>query len=149
MEGRSAEQILNQEPVVVRLGGAEYPVPPQPRRWTRRFRKAAAERLGAIESWVGLLAGGAVGNLAVSEAIPLLRRFVAEDADGLLDLIYEYSPELEAAREAIEDTATDEECLSAVIAIVQVVFGPFLSGLAGRVTALTSPSEQTDPPTAT
>lgn len=108
---RSDAQILAAAPVSVMLGGVEYAITPQPRKRTRVFRQKIAEKFEAI--------GPSIENIATA--------MVSQGGDDFLDLIYEYSPELAAGRDVIDETATDGEVVDALFACIMFAFGPFVS----------------------
>lgn len=126
---RSDAQILAADAESVMLGGVAYSIAPQPRKRTRVFRQKIADKMEtlgpAIEAiaMAALSEGNGVSSQTLIESVNFLIR---NGADDLLDLVYEYSPELEAAKEIIEETATDGEVASALIVCFMFTFGPFV-----------------------
>lgn len=146
---RSDADIYSGKSVPVALGGKEFALHPQPRKRSRHFKGVCSAALNELEGTITKLAGafGSGDVVAVQEMIPMLSQFIGTHADGLLDLIYEYSPEFEANREWIENNATDEECCAALVSCVVMAFGPFVR-LVTEVGKTTRPMTAMTGPTA-
>jgi hypothetical protein len=120
----------------VRLGGREYEIATQPIRKAREFRsKLTAPFVAAIAAIetapdIDLKDGQALGRLGIA-----LKDVVLGSVDLVVELLFEYSPELAADRERIESTATDDEALTAFVEVIKLVypFGRLKSFLSGLV----------------
>ena len=70
-----------------------------------------------------------LSELPVAKIAETVIGFLGEGADKLLNLVYGYDPALEAERDWIEENAYDTEVCAALVALLKVVYGPFLTVL--------------------
>ena len=102
--------------VMVTLGASEYEIRPLVIAQSRAWRKQAAEVLDSL---------GAMSDLDLERAgdmISAARVFLTQTIDTLFDLLFAYAPEL--PRDEIENTATDEQAVTALIEVFKLAF-PF------------------------
>lgn len=147
MTERSESEILSGAPIRVVLGEREFHIAPQVRKWSRRFRSALGAALTDLDLVTFATQAAVTGNVMqvdVAQILPLVLSFVREKADQLLDLIYEYSPALQEAREYIEENATDEQCVEALVACFRMAFGPFVR-IQQKVQMVASPRPESGP----
>ncbi|OPZ72266.1 MAG: hypothetical protein BWY83_00738 [bacterium ADurb.Bin478] len=131
---RSDSQILSADVESVKLGGVVYAIAPQPRKRSRVFRQKIAEKIETLGPAINAIATAIVSkseSVSATTLIDAVNFLVRNGADDLLDLVYEYSPELSEARDAIEENATDGEVASALIACFTFTFGPFVGMFLG------------------
>lgn len=127
----------------VTLGGVEYTINELPARKNSQWRQGFEERLGPILNLVEQAGAGA----AISTSDDLMRiahqvgRVLVKAPDTLIDLIFDYAPNLDAARELILDAAYDSELIGAFQAILGLAY-PF-GGLARQMASLASGSTGT------
>ena len=135
-ETRTEAQILGAESRMVMLGGKEYQLAPKRgRKHTRAIRKKLGHVLhdmtGMGDTIKALVDAKAheVDSGAISVLVPLLQRFLGPDFDDLLDIVYDYSDDIAADRDRLEDEATDEEFVKALFVIIGFLFGPFAKAM--------------------
>lgn len=125
--------------VVVELGEREFTIRQRSIRESKAWRESLA---GPFQELVGVLEGA--GDLELSRLGDLagLVRLVAGRVIGavelVLDLLFEYSPELASEREWIEANAYDDEALDAFVEVLKLAY-PF-GRLAGLLQAGPRPS---------
>ena len=120
----------------VTMGGKEYTIyPKKGRRHTRAFKKRVEPILLKLTSVSGLLKDLAATNSIdfkkIDDAIlcsvtGLAKQFLTTEFDDLLDVVYEWSDEINEDRETLEDTASDEEFIAVLVIISKMVYGPLL-----------------------
>lgn len=140
----------------VTLGGKQYQIKQLPiranREWRARFDAPVNKLLAAFQD-VGKVANTdyqdgkdmirQIGALLLSRASEVAG-VLLESMDLVLDGLFAYSPALEADRERIETTATDDEAMTAFVEVLKIAY-PFgrllnLAGQLGRTAPETSPS---------
>jgi len=132
MTERSDNDVLMGKSVTVVLGEKEFLIEPQVRKRSRAFRcKLNAILDGAdevIELCIAASSTDGTHDMGLGKAVGILKQFITVKADEALDLIYEYDPSLaiKDTREYIEDNATDEQCIKALMVILKLVFVPFV-----------------------
>lgn len=142
--------------VTVTLGGKSYAVKQLPiranREWRKRFDEPIDKMLSAfqevgkasqIEFEDGKEMAKKIGALLVARAGEIAGVLLAS-MDMVLDGLFAYAPELEADRERIETTATDDEAMAAFVEVLKIAY-PFgrllnLAGQIGRSAGETSPN---------
>lgn len=123
--------------IKVKLGGVEYEIKPLPMRPAREWRK----KLEGTFDDVFTLLGGA-SDLKIETAADLgqivmrVKGLLLGAVDRVVDLVFTFSPELSARRQEIEEVATDEEAVEALLAIIGLAY-PF-SLIAEKFQSLTS-----------
>lgn len=111
MSGRTDAEILGKKPVEVVLGKRTFKIKPVARGKSRKFRR----------KFQALTVGADIENL--------------ESNDELIDLVYDYSAELAKDKKYIEDNATDDQMVDALVVIMGLALGPFV-GVEGKVAAM-------------
>lgn len=131
---RTEDDILDQAAIGLVLGKHEYPVKPLTIRKGKEWRGKVAELLNTLSA-------GPLGQQAATPQGFMSGLMVAffSFPDRVLDLLYDYSPELRAHRAAIEDSATDEEVVVAFSRVMAVAY-PFMP-LLGTMTAAAAMSQ--------
>jgi len=135
-ETRTEAQILCADAKTVTLGGRQYTlVPKRGRKHSRAIRRKLGNILGEVsglgETIKALIDSGVekVNSDAVAALAPLLQRFLGPSFDDLLDIVYDYSDEIAADREWLEENATDEEFVRAIMVLIGFLFGPFAKAM--------------------
>ena len=108
---------LNREPIIVTLGGVEYAIRPKPISKSRAWK---AKSKVVIDDFEGLMN---VDWTKTQDALPVLKDFIYETLDDLIDLVFEW--EEDWPKETILDNATEDEMVDAVMGVLQLAF-PFL-----------------------
>jgi|GEM_PF-2402051 len=142
--------------VTVTLGNKDYTIKQLPiranREWRARFNEPVNKLLSAFQD-VGKVSntefeGGRdlmqkIGGLLLARASDVAG-VLLESMELVLDGLFSYSPELQADRERIETTATDDEAMKAFVEVLKIAY-PFgrlmnLAGQIGQTDKETSPS---------
>ena len=126
--------------IEVELGGSVYTLRPLPIKKAREWRKQLREPFNRIIGTLDQLTGADKVEITDFESLKRLvaplAEMVLDSVDVLLELLFAYAPELKADRKRIEDNATDEEALAALVEVVKLAY-PFSSILStfqnGRV----------------
>lgn len=119
------------QPTTVTLGGKEYAIKPLPIRKSREWRQKLN---GPFAMLVNVLSN--VENIELSDAknlgrlVDTMTSTVLGSVDIILTLLYDYSPELKAHQETIEENAFDEEVMAAFLEVLKLAypFGRLMSG---------------------
>jgi hypothetical protein len=103
------------------------------RDWRRQFEGPLTEVMAAVSDAGNVLSGldftqgsdltrlfGVLGGALLGK----LGRGVMGSMDAVADMLFAYSPELAAQRDAIEQEATDEEVLAAFVGVLKAAY-PF------------------------
>jgi len=137
MSERTDGEVLSEQPVEVMLAGRSFGIAPITPRKCRSFYAACSGVLEGLQTAEGALREISVENLGadVTAALPILRAFLSTIGPGAIDLLYEYSDEIGAARDHIEEHATLEECLDALLVCMRLAFGPFVR-LPGKIAGM-------------
>jgi hypothetical protein len=122
------------------LGGQSYTIKALPIRqskaWRTKLEGPFAELSTALEGAgkIELSSGVDIGRL-----VRTLSGTLIGSIDLLMDLLFEYSPELAADRERIEEEAFDEEALEALAEVLRLAypFGRALALVTGRTESKT------------
>ena len=119
------------QPVRVTLGETDYEIKPLPIRQSREWR----EKLnGPFAVLVNVLSNAESIELTDSKQlgrlVSTMSSTVLGSVDMMLDLLYDYSPELKANRETIEAQAYDDEVMAAFLEVLKLAypFGKLVSG---------------------
>lgn len=125
----------------IQLAGKKYEIQTLPIAQSRAWRQQLMQPfqlIGAILDHVDL---NDLTNIAnVEELIPLFKEGVMTvlgSVELLVDLLFAYSPVLEADREHIENTAHDDEAMQALMEVIKVAYP-----LGGLMTFLNGPKER-------
>jgi len=128
----------------VMLGGVEYELKPIPLRPARELREKIAGQVEGFARSISTLEGVEINKMEeVGELISSLGMTAANSMDMIADWLFEFSAELRADKNRIEETATDEEVLKAFWEALKMLY-PFgsmmgsLSGLAGKAISMSS-----------
>jgi hypothetical protein len=107
--------------------------------------------LGSIEELGAALSGLAaaadpdvvvpISALPVQQIVGAVLGFMGEGSATLLNLIYEYDPALADERDWIEENAYEQEVCVALLALVKVVYGPFLDVLLSGMKTIATETE--------
>ena len=129
--------------VTVTLGGKAYTVAALPIRQSKVWRDKLAQPFTQITH--ALEGAGTVEINQFGDIAGLVRSLsgtLLGAIDTVLELMFDYSPELAADRDAIEENAYDEEALDAFAAILGLVypFGRLLAVVSGRQETRTLPN---------
>jgi hypothetical protein len=121
--------------VDIELGGQTYQINPLPiqqsRAWRKKFKAPIQEIVAAFR---------VVGKVEINDGsqiadfLSIFSDTLLGSTDLLLDMLFEYSPELQADRERIENVAFDEEALTGFVEVLKLAY-PF-----GQLIALFSPN---------
>lgn len=111
---RTDAEKLSNKPIKVTMGGVEYDIHPQPLRQSRLWKQKARP---VVEQFQGMFKVDLSDNEA---AITALVTFIFDTLDELIDLVLDYDPSL--PKEVLLDTATEEEALEAVMAVIHLAF---------------------------
>jgi len=111
---RTEEQIVAQAPIIVVLGGKDYPVKPLVIREARAWRQKVVEVIAKLPE-----------HLQATTDTPesfdaALKALLVTMQDTVLDLFFEYAKDLD--REEIEGIATEEDVAEAFSRVVEVAF---------------------------
>ena len=108
---RTELDALTATPVVVKLGGKDFSIAPQPRgraaKWLKEYLSLIPQR---DESWIDK----------------------PEIHEGINELFYSYDPELAKSRKWIDEHATQEEFADAFAEMIALTQGPFVL-MSGRI----------------
>jgi hypothetical protein len=114
------------------------------RDWRSRVQK---ELMGMLDS-VQNLSSLQLDNLtfdSVGDLLGVARTLLAAVSgmpDLIVDLVFQYSPELQAQRDVIEGTATDEQFVTAFVEVLKLAF-PFSAILSSIALVPSGPSKAT------
>lgn len=125
---RTDLQIMSAEPVDVVLGEQSFKIAPQVKKYNRLFCERLAEVLVGVEAAVRTFDDVQRVDLTQIDAtrvVAVVKQFLTASGPAALDLLYVYSKELEDSREYIEDNATVDQCLDALVPCFRMAFGPF------------------------
>lgn len=121
--------------ITVNLAGKEYELRALPIRQAREFRKKFTK---PVEEMINVLGSASKTELSDVESmkgvVDAVKTILLGSIDLLVDLLFEYSAELNADRDTIEAQATDEEALAAFAEVFKLLY-PFGS-LAGKIPGL-------------
>lgn len=126
--------------LTVTLGGQEYTITPLPLRPSKEWRA----KFGApFQTLVGVIQQAPTVNLtSVTDVMGLVESvsgLFLQAPDLFADMLFAYSPALQADRERIEATATDEEAMRALLGVLGLAypFGQLLSWVTRVKTTVT------------
>lgn len=129
--------------VKVALAEKEYEISPltigKSRQWRKKLNGPFAALVGVLEQAPGIELSDLGG---IASVITTVSDTFTSSPDLVADLLFEYSPELSADRERIEDEGFDEEIMSAFVEVLKLAY-PFgelrkLIGGNGQVSRRTS-----------
>ena len=123
---RTEEQKIFKDEISIILGGREYRVKPLVIRKSRQWRAKVVKIIGDLPKYMSITSDTPE---KFGEAINVLLLTVP---DKVIDLVLDYSPELRADRNFIENNATDAEMSKAFNQIVEVAF-PLATSLTGAM----------------
>jgi len=111
--------------IIVTLGGREYTIKTLPIRQSRKWREKLAGPFGEL---VDVLEGAGTIELNswrdIAGLVRVLSGRIIGSVDLILDLLFDYSPELRADQEWIEENAYDEEAMAAFVEVLKLAY-PF------------------------
>ena len=122
--------------ITVSLGGQTYEIQPLPIRKSRAWREKLQ---GPFTQLVDVLASASKIELTdgaqLGRLISIVQSTLLGSVDLVLDLLFDYSPALQADRERIEEYATDDEALDAFLEVLKLAypFGGFLEKMRGSL----------------
>ena len=117
----------------IELGGQEYSVKPLPIRPARELRKEIGTALDIpLKAFRGIQGIELTDTDALADIVIAMKGVLFESIDIALKTIYGYSPEIKADKDRIEESATDDEVVAAIVEVVKRLF-PF-----GALTSLLS-----------
>ena len=124
---RTEEQKLTQAPIVVVLGGKEFPIRPLVIKESREWRQKLCKVLGMLPQYAN------VTTDTPDKFEAALNAMLVAMPDQVVDLVFDYAKELN--REEIEAIATDAEIAKAFEQIGEVAF-PLARSVVGAMTKL-------------
>ncbi|MBA7641802.1 hypothetical protein ES703_49487 [subsurface metagenome] len=111
---RTEEQIVTQAPILVILGGKEYPVKELNIRNARIWRAKVIKLISPVPQLVST-------KIDTPEDFSKhLTEMLVAIPDQVIDVFFEYAKDLD--REEIEDIATDKEMAQAFLEVIKVAF---------------------------
>lgn len=139
--------------VQVTLGGKEYNIRALKMRQSKEWRDKVKEPFGSLVDALQAAPNIELTSMAdLSTLVDVVKDLVLGSFDLVLDLLFQYSPELAADRERIETEGYDEEAVEAFVEVLKLAF-PFggfrkvfstLPGPANQATSMNSPSASGD-----
>ncbi len=120
MEQRTEEQKIAQAPIVVVLGGKEYPVKPLVIRDSRVWRQKVVKMLAALPN---LTKDINPANIAPQQFETAVSSLLVSSPDEVINLFFEYARDLN--REELEALATDTEIAKGFEQVVNLAFPLF------------------------
>lgn len=136
------------------IGDKEYTIREMKRKANAKWRLLFQAQFTEVADLIEGLPKTELNTTAVGELIRQITTRVGGSVDRLAELVFAYSPELNADRETIEEEAYDSEIMAAFTAVLKLAY-PFgsvvqtLSGLSalgqkGKPTSQSSSSANTD-----
>ena len=129
--------------VTVKLGDKEYTIDMLPigqsKKWRESLSQPFTELTQALET-ASIVEINQFGDIA--GLVRKLSGTLLGSVDKMLDLMFEYAPQLAQDRDYIELNAFDDEALEAFTEILKLAFplGTLLAVVSGRTVSKTSPS---------
>jgi len=114
MPERTESDIINQSPLMVKLGGKEYGINPLVIKDARLWRSRCVDVLTSLPDYVH------ASSDEPDEFNTALRGLLCSMQDIAIDLFFEYAKDL--PREEIEASATEEEVADAFSRVIEVAF---------------------------
>lgn len=121
--------------VTVDLGGRKFSIAAlniqRSRQWRETFARPFEELVGVMAAAGGIELTNAA---SLGKLVGVLKDTLLHSTDLLLDALFAYAPVLQAEREWIEEHATDEEALTALMEVLRLAYplGVFASLVRGR-----------------
>ncbi len=122
----------------ITLAGQEYTVQELPSRKNAEWRAQVDAALSGISD----VLGKSTRLTSLQEAVDSVRALLLGGAGTILELIYDYAPDVDADRERIEAEVYDSEVMAAFVEVCTLAypFGSLLRlGMTGPATPATSP----------
>ncbi len=144
-EERTESDVLAGTPVMVTLADREYEIGPiKGRKHTRRMRQVLGDLMVNVEDLGALIAKAQ--SVEAHGITPddwaglssLLSKFFGPELDALLDLVYEWHPNIAADREYLDENADDIDFLLVIWKDFELLFGPLASRLGIKGTNLSA-----------
>lgn len=114
--------------VTVTLGGREFQLRPLNIKKARAWREALRAPFNTVLHTLDVLTGAEkveINNYAaLKDLLQPAVELVLNSTDTLLDLLFDYSPDLRAEQAWIEENATDEDAITALAEVVKLAY-PF------------------------
>ena len=111
---RTEEDKLTQSPIMVILGGKEFPIRPLVIKESREWRKKLIKAFGMLPKYLNMTADNPEGFTEALDAM------LNEMPDVVTDLFFSYARDLD--RDEIESTATDTELAEAFQEVMKFAF---------------------------
>ena len=109
----------------VTLGGREYMLRTPPIRRSKEWRQKLARPFGDLAKAIELAGSVELSAADIPNIGDLVKRFASTligSVDTMLDLLFDYSPELAQDREWIEENAYDDEALNAFTEALKLAY---------------------------
>lgn len=122
--------------VKVHLGGREYVLTEKvmgvTQKWREQLRKSSVMLIfqsldSAVASVIDVVDGG-IDNLeagqviSIARVLPIIVNGLSNSIDDVLDLLFDYSPELKADKKWLEGNAYDSEAIAVFIEVLKLNF---------------------------
>ena len=111
--------------VTVKLGGKDYPLVPASIKRSKAWRKHFQEKFDMLADTFKQVANREVTDIAsITRLFDVIRDVGLNSTDHIVDLLFEYAPNLQNDRPIIEEHATDEEAVAAFMEVLKLAY-PF------------------------
>lgn len=135
--------------IKIMLGGAEYEIAQLPirqaREWRQKFSEPLEQVIGAVQGGAEAIQRAFDGNSSVNAGdlvgalgqtlLGSVGRALLGSMDLVLDMVYSYAPNLLAHKDAIEESAYDDEIMLAFVEVLKLAY-PF-----GQILAIVRPGQ--------
>jgi len=106
----------------VELGDTTYTITQLPAIKSRPWRERLMTEVKPIFEQISTANEVTINNAAdLLVLMPLAETLIVEAADTIIDMVFEYAPELEADREAIMNTASEQQLVGAFYKMVELI----------------------------
>jgi hypothetical protein len=123
------------KPVIVKLAGKDYEIQPLPIKGAREFRQKFTAPLGELIETLQIAPKSDLNDFqAIGGLLAAVKNVIIGSMDMVLNILFEYSPELQADRVRIEDEAYDDEAITSFVEVLKLLY-PF-GGLKNILTGL-------------
>ena len=132
---RTDVEIHSRLPEVITMGGVEYAIKPQPIRAAMVASQKLADLLSDLDDLFGVLVAAASSGETDWQTLPLDDAFdsvvslLSTGFPKIVEILCDYVPEIANDRDRIEETAMPEELIPALIAVIKLIYGPFVKNL--------------------
>ena len=114
------------------------------REWRQKFIKELDKILGIVDDVQGVTTDELTDGFSLDSLMPFIdkiKAFLLTSTDILLDLIYDFAPNIKKEKAWIEDHATDPEVFSVFLEVLKMAY-PF-GGILGNLRNLGSKTQET------